>query len=119
MTKQQLFDRVKTHLLTQKTRAAERGVCQYRTRDGLQCAIGCLIPDDSYSQKFEEHVIGGKKRKKETPTGLKSLREAAGITDELLALAAALQWVHDIDDPRDWPKALEKVRSDFHLEETI
>lgn len=43
LNKQQLFDKVVRHLLTQKKKAYEDGRCQYLTSDGLKCAIGCVM----------------------------------------------------------------------------
>lgn len=60
---QDIFDRVVTHLFTQKKQSKEpaRGstpcCCRYRYKsdDGtvLKCAIGCLIPDSEYKEGFE------------------------------------------------------------------
>lgn len=62
-TAQQVFDKVVTHLLTQKERATENPTvlgagCKYRLeRDNkkLMCAAGCLIPDTEYSNSLECH----------------------------------------------------------------
>ena len=53
MTHQEIFTKVKNHLLTQNRRAMQRLVCRYRTDEGLKCAIGCLIPDNLYTAKIE------------------------------------------------------------------
>lgn len=53
MTRQEIFTKVKNHLLTQNRRAMQRLVCRYRTDEGLKCAIGCLIPDNLYTAKIE------------------------------------------------------------------
>lgn len=52
---QALLDRMIDHLATQKARAVDpiSGVCRYRTRDGLMCAVGCLIDDDDYDDDIE------------------------------------------------------------------
>jgi hypothetical protein len=53
-TKREVFDRVREHLLSQmKQSIDEEGDCKYRGPDGLKCAIGCLIPDDVYTQELE------------------------------------------------------------------
>ena len=33
-------------------------VCMYRTDDGNKCAIGCLIPDELYSEAMERSTVG-------------------------------------------------------------
>jgi hypothetical protein len=54
MTKQEVFDRVVTHLLTQKKRSASYyGSCLYKGPDGLRCAVGCLFPDSYDTSKIE------------------------------------------------------------------
>ena len=58
-TKQQIFDQVATHLLTQHEAAQveKRGggvACLYRVPDtDLKCAGGCLIADDEYDPSCE------------------------------------------------------------------
>lgn len=48
------FDAIVTHLRTQGEQATDKkGDCQYRTADGLSCAIGCRIPDDVYHPGME------------------------------------------------------------------
>lgn len=54
MKRQEIFNRVYTHLLKQNQ--ASKGSddrCKYKSDNGLKCAIGCLIPDDIYDPKME------------------------------------------------------------------
>ena len=59
MNRQQILDTVVAHLLKQGRKAIEYSklaggrVCQYRTKDGKKCAIGCLIPDEYYHEAME------------------------------------------------------------------
>jgi hypothetical protein len=54
MTKQEVFDRVVTHLLTQNKRSASSyGSCLYKGPEGLRCAVGCLFPDSYDTSKIE------------------------------------------------------------------
>lgn len=91
MTDQELYDRVKSHLLTQQARAETMpgGACRYRAPDGRRCAIGCLISDDQYQSKFEGHAVSGAKE------CCKQLRRAAGISEQQLDMAESLQGIHD------------------------
>lgn len=51
---QRMFDTVYRHLLTQHVRSQdEHDKCMYRNPAGLKCALGCLIPDESYRPEFE------------------------------------------------------------------
>lgn len=59
-TKQQVFDQVAKHLLTQKKVSYQDGGCAYRQHSDfvgektIMCAAGCLIADDEYDkQKME------------------------------------------------------------------
>ena len=73
MTKQEVFDKVATHLLTQNKRSLEDTSCVYRAKDGSMCAAGCLIPDEEYTpalegwqitacyESFDENVYGFEK----------------------------------------------------------
>ena len=54
MTKQEIFDKVITHLRKQNKKATNIfGGCEYKNVNGLRCAVGCLIPDDMYDKKME------------------------------------------------------------------
>lgn len=35
----------------------EYDCCCYRTSNGHKCAVGCLIPDEKYSQSFEGKLV--------------------------------------------------------------
>lgn len=56
MNKQEIFDYVITQLRKQKVRSynAKDYQCMYRMKNGLKCAIGHLIPDNKYDQKFDK-----------------------------------------------------------------
>jgi len=54
VNRQEVFDKVATHLLTQKRKSmGSSNLCMYRGPNGLKCAIGCLIPDDLYNKSIE------------------------------------------------------------------
>jgi hypothetical protein len=64
VTKQETFDIVARHLLTQNKKAygpyytafGKNNGCVYRSPDGLKCAAGCLIPDDKYHSDLEGEI---------------------------------------------------------------
>lgn len=105
-----MFNRVAVHLLTQRKRSMKRGPnkgvpqCLYRTKDGLKCAIGCLIPDSKYDKEFEGKSIHAR-----------AVRHAAGITDDNVWLAGQLQAVHDNRLPADWWRDLNALAQQFRL----
>lgn len=116
MTSQQFFDRVATHLLTQKQRSYDprRAECRYRGPAGLQCAIGCLIPDEAYHPSFE-----GWNAWADTAES-RAIRRAAGIRGrKQVGLATNLQQVHDLDEPTVWASCLREVAGDHGLRATV
>lgn len=61
LTKQEVFDKVSTHLFAQGKQALfgsdDDASCAYRGANGTQCAAGCLIPDDMYDESMEYNSI--------------------------------------------------------------
>ena len=56
MTDQEAFDKMVRHLQSQNWKQAtegEFGPCVYRGDNGRMCAIGCLIPDNEYTEALE------------------------------------------------------------------
>lgn len=55
MTAQEIFNIVALHLFNQQAGSFDENYehCLYRNDDGLKCAIGCLIPDEKYSEDME------------------------------------------------------------------
>lgn len=63
MNQQELYDEMCAHLIIQGEQSVEKfgGPCMYRkTRGGntLKCAVGFFIPDEVYSDDFEESTVG-------------------------------------------------------------
>lgn len=57
-TSQELFDYVTSFLLKQGEQSrGPGGACAYRGRDGLMCAVGCVVPDEFYSPSMEGEGI--------------------------------------------------------------
>lgn len=55
MNKQEIFDAVAIHLFKQGVQSrAEVGPCLYRTKEGLKCAVGALIPDELYDPSMDQ-----------------------------------------------------------------
>ena len=100
-TAQQVFDQVKTHLLSQMEMSGEI-FCLYRGPRGLKCAAGCLIADDEYRPEFE-----GKR--------WSDLVGKGKIPKEYSELIVKLQEVHDYKEPEDWEEELKSVAEKFNL----
>ncbi len=94
---QTMFNKVYTHLLTQKAKAKDGQVCMYRDRKGRSCAVGCLIPDNRYRPQFEGNRVDHDV----------NIAEAADIQGyQEMNLATALQNIHDNFTVDEWPSAL-------------
>lgn len=94
---QEVFDHIAVHMLEQKRRALNvDGDCQYRNRDGLRCAAGCLMTDDEYEDVFEGMVW-------------LELVEYAWVPSQHHDLIVHMQSVHDFTEPRRWAEMLKVI----------
>lgn len=113
MTKQEIFDKVVTHLLTQKVKAAvfdpETGAeaCRYRDDCGNKCAVGCLIPDDLYSNAMESLGVG---TLLDRYPSLESV-----LPSEYRTMLWDLQQVHDGHEPDQWTCELKILAAKYGL----
>ncbi len=103
-TAQEVYSQVRKHLLTQKIKSIEEGKgCVYRGPDGLVCAAGCLMSDEEYRAEMERQPWV-------------SLVNKVLVPKEHSRLIAALQRIHDMEDPADWEHRLNKLAAYFNLE---
>ena len=116
--RQDIYNRVKAHLLKQGQRASIAGEgCMYRLvlEDGtvLKCAIGGLIPDDKYDPKWEGKAAWGLISKQ-------SFRDATGFYTEDggagTGFAKQLQEIHDEWTPDHWEEQLRDLAHRFNLQ---
>jgi hypothetical protein len=115
MDRQAIFDRVATHLLTQGRKSLRDNRCMYRGDDGTACAIGCLIPDEKYSTRFEgltpnsdpESFVTKLDRKSALLQFKETLADVAGATTESdYEFLRSLQTIHDFNYPERWQSEL-------------
>lgn len=98
-SRQELFDYVATHLLTQKGKAKSNGVCVYLDpKSGRKCAAGCLIPDDLYDPAWD---VGGV-----NVMVLWSAGALPNVSYHDLGLLRKLQIIHDLDPVVVWREEL-------------
>ncbi len=99
MTAQEIFTKVKNHLLKQNARSitVDGTDCAYRGRGGLMCAAGCLIDDEDYSVGFE---------KEPWELILSNLPEKYNNHELLIS---NLQTTHDTSPPEFWVSELKKL----------
>lgn len=112
-TRQEIFDIVSAHLLTQNEKSvvvAHNGVsqCKYRGPRGLKCAIGVLIPDEKYDPSWEG-------RSMHAPDIVFSLTRACGIRPDDGSFASSLQQIHDSYDVCAWRDQLKLFSSSWNL----
>lgn len=108
MTNQELYNKVRKHLLTQMAKSTFPSIqasCAYRGDNGLKCAIGCLIPDEHYSSSLEGYTARNEE-----------VMRAAGLSIENINLAIDLQKIHDCHRVEKWATKLDYVASDYSLE---
>lgn len=106
-TAQQVFDQVAKHLLQQNHKSlSESGTCSYRGVEGLKCAVGCLMSDEEYRDRFE---------------GVNWLSIVLGnaAPSAHLPLICRLQSVHDRYRPNAWPSRLKEVAAGFNLSSEV
>ena len=110
MTNQEVYDKVKAHLLTQKAKSISKKYanCKYRMiRSTKRCAIGCLIPDNLYEKEMEGNAVEGLLH------NFPKVKEFFdGVSSNLLD---ALQSVHDSELVKNWPRELEVVAKSYNL----
>jgi len=109
MNHQEVYNKVKTHLLTQneKSKVHTSGMCRYRTGTELKCAVGILIPDELYDPIFEG------KRAYALP---KFILDVIGVeNDQDAEFLNILQSIHDISDVCKWEEKLEEFAINHEL----
>ncbi len=114
MNSQEIFTKVKTHLLAQneKSRAEYSTHCMYRGTHGSKCAVGCLIPDELYDSDIEN---GNVTRIIEVEPQLKCILPDDKDAAEGEFFLNKLQRVHDLYDPVDWSLCLKQFAENHNL----
>lgn len=119
-TAQEIFDTVKAHLLKQGKPAKLGATCQYKTAEGLRCAVGCLLPEEFNTQYCEglsvSNILNPVSNCGSARLFIQAL-EANGVDlrqhDYLLG---RLQRVHDRTEPKDWPAELRILCDKLNLQ---
>ena len=106
MNKQETYDKVCSHLLTQRAKSLHNKhediqSCAYRGDEGRTCAIGCLIADAYYNPSMEGVGV-------ENMSVQKALR-FSGVDLSFTNLLAKLQSVHDVYEVEDWETRLRAI----------
>ena len=107
MNKQEVFNTVKKHLLTQNAKSMnEVGDCAYRGLHKRKCAIGIFIPDNLYTYKLEMTTVN-------FVWALIFPYEILSMYDRLFL--HSLRNVHDECEVDDWERELKVVAEKWNL----
>ena len=118
-TKQETFDTVARHLLTQRRVALnDQGTCAYRGVDETKCAAGVLIPDEEYLPDFEckAVAIAGNFADAPRPTDVGRVIQRLGHD---LTLVRSLQKIHDSLRVCEWGAALRALADEMDLDPAV
>jgi hypothetical protein len=120
MTKQEIFDKVSKHLITQNRKAMDRNECQYLAPDSTRCAVGCLIPERLYSSRIEGCIVSclvtKTSQNREAPyTILSNILTEIGIEEVNYPFLASLQNIHDYAAPQEWKHKLTNFAEEHSL----
>jgi len=125
MAKQRMFNKVAKHLLTQKKKSRTRKantwddrmstLCLYRGKDGLKCAIGCLIPNKLYDKGMEDNSVD------ELLTKWPKLNKLFEINSKrwVLDFLEELQLIHDQSHPNSWRNKLAELAEQHELSDAV
>ena len=103
MTNQEAFDKMVAHLRKQGRKAQENGTCRYRTKNGLMCAVGCLLTDDEYKRGMEG-------------MGVEHMQRLYGVLQDLdPPLLAEMQDTHDAYDLTEWEERFARTATTYGL----
>lgn len=137
MTLQEIYNKIKQHLLSQNERSIasvpsihddeENDVCAYRSGNGnLKCAVGALITDDAYSKELEDKpwynpVVAKALVESGVEVEAYSKSSNGSFTDWLNAdptrkLLDTAQSIHDIEEVELWQGELEFLATELGLE---
>jgi hypothetical protein len=105
-TAQEVYDQVKSHLLTQGRTSEDDERCLY-FHEGLKCAAGCLIGDDELAMRLD--------RMSEDGQGWDYLVCEGAVPKDHHKLIRSLQVVHDQYLPSYWEDQLKKVAERYNL----
>ncbi len=118
MNRQEVFETVAKHLLSQNKKSIQAGsiTCRYRGDGELKCAIGILIKDEFYSPKLEYLGIPASPVLRAVSAScafITGCGSEEGTTN--IELLIALQNTHDFCHVGDWRNDLIAVGHRFEL----
>lgn len=104
-TNSEIIDYVAGKLKEQGCKSlSEEGRCAYRGENGTKCAVGFLIPEESYRLKFDTLENNGWRK-------LISYGFVKSNGEEKDELIRELQIIHDGSLPENWDKEFERLKN--------
>ncbi|AYB50371.1 hypothetical protein V4C85_10635 [Ralstonia solanacearum] len=107
-----LFERVRAHLLAQQCRSEDAdGEPRYRGLGNRRCGIGLLIDDAYYRTDIERLGVSLLRVPGNDPLSCALRQSGIDVDDDrVVELLIDLQDIHDLQAIECWPAALEAVR---------
>lgn len=121
MNKQEIFNKVATHLLAQNERCMsilndeDNPGCAYRNEKGQMCAVGCLITDEAYDSKIEGLLCCLSEVLDVLAASGIDLRANTDRNCDVLEFLESLQRIHDCTPVDDWRHALCKLADECDI----
>lgn len=109
MTAREIFEKVKTSLLSQAESSKFNGKCFYRHPfDNLKCAIGHLIPDELYQSTIENCLV------KQLPDNILDHILPDDFDRETgISFLIEIQLIHDYWLVKNWERRFNEVEKEF------
>lgn len=116
MNTQEIYTKIRHHLLTQNRRATINQTCCYRTPEGLMCAVGCLFPSNfDISQILNDSVNAQIVQYALHELGIFNEYPLNETDTAKLNLLRRMQCIHDQHQPYEWERLLNDAASYFNL----
>ncbi len=109
MKTEEIYQRVRQHLIEQETRSENAHECLYRGPNGMKCAVGCLIDDEHYTADLEGLSVV--RADKVTYAIAQSIGRSLTIED--VTLLNSLQRFHDNAKPETWHDRLPETYDEW------
>lgn len=115
--RQEVFDTVCEHMISQGKRCATPDMCLYRgtqrKNSKLKCAVGILIKNEHYTKDIEEKGVVTKEVQEVLKKSLPDFR----LNETNITFLKELQHIHDDVAPAFWADALRKHAREYKLKQ--
>lgn len=109
LTRQEIFDRVASHLKRQKVQSKIGGLYRYHGEKGRKSPIGLFISDDDYTPEMEHYLHFSRL--------IASTLERSGVRREDFELLDRLEALHN-NCPQSWGERIDEIARVYGLIDT-